>query len=195
MSAPSTAAGYRHLSDHDLIAQAVLGASDAFSELVRRHSAALRTHLRRMGAQGADADDMAQEAFITAYERLTEYRADGPFLNWLKIIAARRYLRKVKTTQKYLLVEDVTPYEAAPDLHQAGQNEGAARDLDGALSRLRPAERLCVTLNISGGLSHQDVSNETGLPLGTVKSHIKRGLTQLRAMLDMAEAVPAVIER
>jgi RNA polymerase sigma-70 factor (ECF subfamily) len=55
--------------------------------------------------------------------------------------------------------------------------------------------RLCVTLNISGGLSHQEVSNETGLPLGTVKSHIKRGLTQLRAMLDMAEAVPVAIER
>lgn len=195
MSATLAATGYRHLSDHDLIAQALLGASEAFGELVRRHSAALRTHLRRMGAQGADADDMAQEAFIAAYERLTEYRSDGPFLNWLKMIAARRYLRKVKTTQKYLLVEDVTPYEAPPDLYQAGRSEGTSRDLDGALSRLRPVERLCVTLNISGGLSHQEVSTETGLPLGTVKSHIKRGLTQLKAMLDMAEPMPVAIER
>lgn len=195
MSSPSSLADLKVLSDHELIAEAALGVSEAFGELVRRHASALRAHLRRMGAQGADADDIAQEAFISAFESLGDYRADGPFINWLKMIAARRYLRRIRTTQKYLWVEDVEPYEPSQDVYALRGREGAAYDLDGALARLKPAERLCVTLNISGGLSHQEVAAESGLPLGTVKSHIKRGLAQLKAALSVTEDVPAAAER
>ncbi len=171
----------RGQSDADLVRFAAAGAQPAFAELVHRHAAMLRTHLRRMGAQGADADDMAQDAFIAAYEHLAEYRFDGPFSAWLKRIAARRYLKKLRASQKYLLVDDMTPYESpesgAPDAPKA-------HNLDAALAQLRPAERLCVTLNFGGDLSHQDIADELKLPLGTVKSHIKRGLERLKAILD-----------
>lgn len=185
----------RHLSDHDLIAQATLGLSAAFGELARRHSAVLRTHIRRMGAQGADADDMAQEAFITAFERLSEYRADGPFVNWLKMIASRRYLKKLKATQKYLFVDDMQPFEPGQDVFDGASREGAARDLDVALTQLKVIERVCVTLNFSAGLSHAEIATETGLPLGTVKSHIKRALGHLKAALtEPATASPQLME-
>jgi len=171
----------RGQSDSDLVRFAAAGSQPAFAELVHRHSAALRTHVRRMGAQGADADDMAQDAFIAAYEHLAEYRFDGPFSAWLKRIAARRYLKKLRANQKYLLVEDMSPYEG----QDSGVSGGAkAHNLDAALARLRPAERLCVTLNFGGDLSHQDIADELKLPLGTVKSHIKRGLERLKAILD-----------
>ncbi|MDC7682022.1 sigma-70 family RNA polymerase sigma factor [Asticcacaulis sp. BYS171W] len=183
MSDILSSSSLKHLSDHDLIAQALLGASAAFGELARRHGSSLRTHLRRMGAQGPDADDMAQEAFVAAFERLSEYRADGPFVNWLKMIASRRYLRKLRKTQKYLFVDDMQAFEPAPDIHEHRASEGRTYDLDGALSQLKPTERLCVTLNFSGGLSHQEVATETGLPLGTVKSHIKRALASLKSSL------------
>ncbi len=171
----------RGQSDSDLVRFAATGSQPAFAELVHRHSAMLRTHLRRMGAQGADADDMAQDAFIAAYEHLAEYRFDGPFSAWLKRIAARRYLKKLRANQKYLLVDDMTPYESP----ESGAPEGPkAHNLDAALGQLRPAERLCVTLNFGGELSHQDIADELKLPLGTVKSHIKRGLERLKAILD-----------
>ena len=171
----------RGQSDADLVRFAAAGSQPAFAELVHRHAAMLRTHLRRMGAQGADADDMAQDAFIVAYEHLAEYRFDGPFSAWLKRIAARRYLKRLRANQKYLLVDDMSPYES-PD---SGASEGAkAHNLDAALGRLKPAERLCVTLSFGGELSHQDIADELKLPLGTVKSHIKRGLERLRAILD-----------
>ena len=171
----------RGQSDSDLVRLAAAGSQPAFAELVHRHSAALRTHLRRMGAQGADADDMAQDAFIAAYEHLAEYRFEGPVSAWLKRIASRRYLKKLRANQKYLLVDDMTPYENP----EAGASEGpGVHNLDAALARLRPAERLCVTLNFGGDLSHQDIADELKLPLGTVKSHIKRGLERLKAILD-----------
>ena len=166
-------------SDVDLVRLCLAGDKSAFAELVHRHAASLRTHLRRAGAQGADADDMAQEAFLIAYERLVDYRFDGPLIGWLKKIAARRYLKKVKSNGKYLFVDDMTPYE--PDTPQA--TEFRAHNLDAALNRLKPVERLCVTLSFSGDLSHQEIADDLKIPLGTVKSHIKRALDQLKIIL------------
>ncbi len=168
-------------SDVDLVRLCAGGDKSAFAELVRRHGSLLRTHIRRMGAQGADADDMAQEAFMSAYEHLAEFRFDGPFVGWLKRIASRRYLKKVRANQKYLLTDDMSPFEPEPT---ANEGEFRAHNLDAALNRLKPVERLCVTLNFSGDLSHQEIADELKLPLGTVKSHIKRAMDQLKTILS-----------
>ncbi|HVZ30347.1 MAG TPA: sigma-70 family RNA polymerase sigma factor, partial [Asticcacaulis sp.] len=132
------------------------------------------------GPPAPDADDMAQEAFMVAYERLDEYRFEGPLIAWLKRIATRRYLKKVRGNAKYLLTDDMSAYGEAGD---PPDDTFKAHNLDAALGRLKSAERLCVTLNFSGGLSHQEIADETGLPLGTVKSHIKRALDQLKSIL------------
>ena len=174
-------------SDVDLVRLCTGGDKSAFAELVRRHSAALRTHRRRAGAQGADADDMAQEAFMIAYERLADYRFDGPFAAWLKTIASRRYLRRIRGDRKYVLSEDMSSYEPVA----AEASDFRAHNLDGALKRLKPVERLCVTLSFSGDLSHQEIADELKIPLGTVKSHIKRGLDTLKAILAPSEAAVA----
>ncbi len=169
----------RH-SDVDLVRLGVTGDKASFGELVRRHGGGLRTHLRRMGAQGADADDMAQDAFLVAYERLGDYRFDGPFAAWLKRIASRRYLRKVRGNARYILTDDMTAFEGE------GANQDGdfrAHNLDAALNRLKPVERLCVTLNFSGDLSHQEIADELKIPLGTVKSHIRRALDRLKLIL------------
>ena len=168
-------------SDVDLVRVCLGGDKSAFAELVRRHGSLLRTHLRRMGAQGADADDMAQEAFMSAYEHLSEFRFDGAFVGWLKRIASRRYLKKVRANSKYMLTDDMSPFEPDPT---ANEGEFRAHNLDAALNRLKPVERLCVTLNFSGDLSHQEIADELKLPLGTVKSHIKRAMDQLKVILN-----------
>lgn len=172
-------------SDVDLVRLCLGGDKSAFAELVRRHGSLLRTHIRRMGAQGPDADDMAQEAFMSAYEHLSEFRFDGAFVGWLKRIASRRYLKKVRANQKYLLTDDMSAFEPEPAANEA---EFRAHNLDAALNRLKPVERLCVTLNFSGDLSHQEIADELKLPLGTVKSHIKRAMEQLKTILNAKPA-------
>jgi RNA polymerase sigma-70 factor (ECF subfamily) len=172
-------------SDVDLVRLCLGGDKSAFAELVRRHGSLLRTHIRRMGAQGADADDMAQEAFMSAYEHLSEFRFDGAFVGWLKRIASRRYLKRVRANQKYLLTDDMRSFEPEP---AANEGEFRAHNLDAALNRLKPVERLCVTLNFSGDLSHQEIADELRLPLGTVKSHIKRAMDQLKTILNASPA-------
>ncbi len=176
--------------DVDLVRLCQAGDRRAFAELVRRHGPVLRTHLRRMGAQGADADDMAQEAFIAAYEHLAEYRFDGPFSAWLKRIASRRYLKKVRKDARYVLSDDMSAYEPETSV-DAGMK---AHNLDAALQRLKPVEQLCVTLNFSGDLSHQDIADELKIPLGTVKSHIRRALDQLKSALVSPSVNPVVLD-
>jgi RNA polymerase sigma-70 factor (ECF subfamily) len=166
---------------HDLELTALAAAGDrrAFGELVRRHNAAVRGLLLRMGAESATADDVAQDAFLTAFSRIGEFRGEGAFAGWVKRIAARAYLKRVRK----LPLEGEAPEQAG-----GGEGDSAARiDLDEALKTLAPAERLCVSLCYGAGLSHGEAAEHLQIPLGTVKSHVKRGLDKLRARLAPAE--------
>ena len=76
-------------TDRELCALSAQGSRAAFGELVLRHGAAVRGLLRRMGAQGPLADDLAQDAFLVAFTRMAGFRGEGSFAGWIKQIAAR----------------------------------------------------------------------------------------------------------
>src|SRR5580704_1917511 len=80
--------------DLELVALAATGGRDAFGELIRRHGSAVRGLLRRMGADPSAADDLAQDAFLAAYEQISDFRGEGTFQAWVKRIAARLYVKR-----------------------------------------------------------------------------------------------------
>lgn len=160
----------------ELAAQAAAGGRREFGELVHRHGSAVRALLRRMGAQPSEADDIAQDAFLTAFQRCGEFRGEGTFAAWVKRIAARLYIKRKAKDARY--VEESAVEEAAPAV-----DHGGLVDLDEALKSLSPVERLCVSLCHGAGMSHPEIAAAMNLPLGTVKSHVKRGLDKLRARL------------
>jgi RNA polymerase sigma-70 factor (ECF subfamily) len=173
------------LHDVELAALAAAGERGAFGELVRRHGSAVRALLRRMGAEAALADDLAQDAFLAAYERIAEFRGEGAFAGWIKRIAARLYLKRWKRRAR---LDPVAEVSDAPDDETESEGQVAQRlDLDRALAALSPAERLCVTLCYGAGLSHAEIAQSLNAPLGTVKSHVKRGLDKLKQRLVRAE--------
>lgn len=168
--------------DVELCAQVAMGDTAAFGELVRRHGSAVRGLLRRMGADSSEADDVAQDAFLAAFERIADFRGEGTFAGWVKRIAARHYLRRLQRERR---LAQITA--------EAGQSDGATGvdtdgrlDLDESLRALTAAERLCVSLCHGAGLSHTEAADALKLPLGTVKSHVKRGLEKLKARLAPA---------
>ena len=171
---------FASLHDVELCALASTGERRAFGELVRRHGSAVRGVLRRMGAQGAEADDVAQDAFLTAFERIAEFRGEGTFAAWVKKIAARLYLRRLQKDQRRTANASETIEEEA---EVPRGDTDAAIDLEEALKVLSAAERLCVTMCFGAGLSHTEAAEALNLPLGTVKSHVKRGLEKLRTRL------------
>lgn len=172
---------FASLHDVELCAYAAAGERRAFGELVRRHGSAVRGLLRRMGAQSAEADDTAQDAFLAAFERIAEFRGEGTFAGWVKRIAARQYLRRLQREKR---LTALAAEEASDETEVADAGDADHRiDLDEALKVLSAAERLCVSMCYGAGLSHGEAAEALNLPLGTVKSHVKRGLEKLRARL------------
>lgn len=167
--------------DVELAALAAAGGRREFGELVRRHGSAVRMLLRRMGAQSAEADDVAQDAFLQAFEKCSEFRGEGTFAAWVKRIAARLYLKRKARDARYVAELEPEQAEVAVSPDSAG-----LVDLDEALKSLSKVERICVSLCHGAGLSHPEIASAMNLPLGTVKSHVKRGLDKLRARLSPA---------
>lgn len=177
---------FASLHDVELCSYAAAGERRAFGELVRRHGSAVRGLLRRMGAQVAEADDTAQDAFLAAFERIAEFRGEGTFAGWVKKIAARQYLRRLQRDRK------LTAFAQEDVEEEADVSAGDADhriDLDEALKVLSASERVCVSMCYGAGLSHGEAAEALNLPLGTVKSHVKRGLDKLRTRLAPADGV------
>ncbi|HEX8233389.1 MAG TPA: sigma-70 family RNA polymerase sigma factor [Caulobacteraceae bacterium] len=171
------------LHDVELASLSAAGDRKAFGELVRRHGSAVRALLRRMGADPATADDLAQDAFLAAFEAIADFRGEGAFAGWVKRIAARLYIKRWKKAKSLDL--GLEPEDTPLPSHESESNTRV--DLDEAMKVLSPAERMSVSLCFGGGLSHSEAAEALNTPLGTVKSHVKRGLDKLRRRL---EAVP-----
>lgn len=170
------------LHDVELAALATAGDRKAFGELVRRHNPAVRTLLRRMGAAPDVADDLAQDAFLAAFEAIADFRGEGAFAGWVRRIAARLYVKRWRKRGGETALDDQAPEEVDAGADQRGAAQRL--DLDEALKSLSEAERLCVSLCYGAGLSHAEAAEIAQAPVGTVKSHVKRGLDKLRRRLD-----------
>lgn len=168
------------ISDAELVTR-VVGSDDpaAFQVLVERHQAAIRGFLRRLltGDHGT-ADDLAQETFITAYRKLGDLKAGAGLLSWLHSIAYRQFLQHLRKHRRQQVVPE--PPDAGHDPRAAVDAEYLAPRL---LAEASPPERACLTLAYAAGMSHAEISGVTGLPVGTVKSHITRGKQKLQNWL------------
>jgi RNA polymerase sigma-70 factor (ECF subfamily) len=168
------------ISDLELAAR-VAGSDDqaAFQQLVERHQAAIRGFLRRLlaGDHGT-ADDLAQETFVLAYRKIPGWRASGTFSSWLHAIAYRQFLQfRRKHARQQVMAE---PPDAGIDPRQAVDAKIMAPQL---MQLVSPEERACLTLAYATGMTHPEIVEITGLPLGTVKSHISRGRQKLQQWL------------
>ncbi len=171
------------MEDAPLIARVV--ADDdrhAFATLVRRHQGAVRGFLLRLCCgDGALADDVAQETFLRAYQRIGTYRSEGGFDSWLCSIAYRAFASEKR--RRHWSAEEL---KEEPELAESSvQNGGGtAADIARAMRQLREPERACLSLCYQWGMSHQETANVLDYPVGTVKTHIARGKEKLRAHLS-----------
>ena len=163
-----------------VVALASNGDGDAFSELVRRKQSSVRSLLRRLSADRTLAEDLAQQAFVEMWKSLPKLETPAAFSGWLRRIAVNVWLQHLR--KKRLLVLDNDAGDELADPSTALSNESAI-DLAAALNRLPTSVRLCVVLAYQAGMSHGEIAEATGIPLGTVKSHIVRGGARLRELL------------
>jgi RNA polymerase sigma-70 factor (ECF subfamily) len=178
MQSRLSAGELRAAADSLVIALACAGDDQAFTEIVRRRHGRVRRFMYRLCRRSALGDDLAQQVFLTAWRSLYQLRSAAAFDGWLKRIMITTWLEEVRREKLEFARE---PEEADFGSHR--ERTAERMDLDAALARLTPQARLCVVLAYDEGLSHSEIAALTGLPVGTVKSHISRGAARLRELL------------
>jgi len=150
----------------------------SFETILRTHQGAVRAFLRRVCSDAALADDLAQDAFIKAYHALDQLSDPTKIRSWLFGIAYREFLdhARKKKRRRRLSLGAVAPEPAAVP-------SGQALDIERAMDSLPPDCRAVVILCLLHGLTQAEAATTTGLPLGTVKSHVTRGKAKLQAVL------------
>jgi RNA polymerase sigma-70 factor (ECF subfamily) len=173
------------VEDAYLVARAREGYLDAYELLVQRHSAmAYRVGLRLCGNHH-DAQDIAQEALIAAWENLDRFRADSSFSTWLYQIVTRRALNKV-TRRRDAGSLDLLPDVADPGAEPAAQAERnlAVDAVTDALAALPFAQRAAIVLHHFEGLSYAEVAGVTRSTVPAVRSHLFRARRTLGTKLE-----------
>ena len=172
------------MTDTDLIAR-VLTREDqhAFAELVRRYQSPVRAFLTRMTRGDAHlGDDLAQETFLKAWQKLYTYRGGSAFSTWLFGIAVNEF-RSMARRRKELALEDVDEPTVEAAQPSADWRSGLRVDLTEALKRLHSSERAAVLLCCQNGMSHEEAADVLDCPLGTVKTNVLRGKEKMRRWL------------
>ncbi len=174
--------------DHQLVARVVSGQDvDAFGELIRRHQSHVRNFLRKLTGDFTLADDLAQDCFIHAWDKLQTYSGRGSFIGWLLKVAYTTFLQSKRKSKRYaeILKEVGHATEAESRTHTVQSEE--VGDLERFLAVLTEEERAVMVMSYACGLSHREISEATTMPVGTVKSVIHRGKQKIRTRFDIAD--------
>ena len=170
-------------SDAALVAGAQAGSSQAFSRLVARHQQSVRAFLRRLAGDWAEADEVAQQAFVAAWTHLARFQRGRDFRLWLCGIAYRKFLAARRSTWRRRRREET----AAEGQETVTAVDADVRlDLRRAMAALPEEQRAAVALCLAAGYSHGEAAEALDIPLGTVKSHVLRGRAALLAALGGA---------
>lgn len=158
--------------------------SGAFGELVRRHQSHVRNFLRRLARDPDLADDLAQDTFVHAWDRLHTYSGSGSFIGWMLKVAYTTFLQSKRRSSRYGEVLDSVRAETSAGEAAPGMSEEIG-DLEKLLAVLTEEERVAMIMSYAVGLSHREIGDAMDLPVGTVKSIIYRGKEKIRERFDI----------
>ncbi len=186
-------------ADAELVRQSLRGNSSAFEELVRKHQQMIHALTFRMTGSSADAEDLAQEAFIRAYARIGTFSGGAKFSTWLYSIAMHACLNwrrsEARRNQAHANCAEEMLAEHSGGKSSATENE-AARQAQAALLKLPAKQRAAIVLTIYDGLNHAEAAQVLSCSETTISWRVfaaKRKLKQLLTARD-SESISAAGE-
>ena len=189
-------------TDDREVVDAVLGGDrDAFRHIVEREGTSVVSACARVLGDRSEAEDVAQEAFVIAYRSLGTWRGEGSLGAWLSRIAVRLAVRRASQRKQVVWLDPLAAdadlpgrerfrtagrHDAVDPAHTILRTERDAR-LRAAVASLDEPYREVVALRFFAERSLNEIAEATDRPLGTVKTHLHRGLARLRRSLEETE--------
>lgn len=191
-------------TDQELVARALAGSQDAYRLIVNRHGRSVYNLVARIVRNDGVAEELAQDAFVRAFGALRSYDPAFKLSNWLFRIAhnvAIDHLRRVKpglvsiddTAGGEGLADALTDERTQSPLDRAVQRD-LREDIEAALAFLRPGFRALIVMRYLEDMSYDEIAAATGLPLGTVKSHLHRARAALARLMTQSGWGPEAAE-
>lgn len=185
------------MSEHDQqwIGQALGGSQAAYGELLRAYQRPVFTLILRMVRDRGLAEDLAQDTFVKAFRSLASYDRSKKFSSWLFKIAHNTAIDQLRRRSVPTVPldgpadSDFGPLDQLPDATAESPDTAArrldlARAMERAVAQLRPDYRQVVLLRFQAGMAYDEIAAATGLPMGTVKTHIHRARKKLCILLE-----------
>lgn len=178
----------------------------AFDQLVRLHERTVHSTAWRLTGNADDASDIAQDAFVRAWNNLRHFRGDAKFSTWLHRIVTNAFLddRKRRRARPVRSLDDAVDAEGTmeqqvpdPAPGPEAMAEGLERHevLEAAIRTLPEGQRVLMVLFHQQGLAYDEIADVAGLPIGTVKSRLNRARLALRDRLGPVAELFGVEDR
>lgn len=172
------------MNENTTIKKVIAGDTDAYAHLVARYHVGLIIHCERLCGDRDDAEDIAQEAFIKAFNNLSNYDpAKSRFSTWLYRIATNKAIDYLRAAKRKVPAEDIELIadEAAPD-YEAEETKREVRD---AVAKLQPpTHRQVVEAYYWEGKSYEEIAQTLEIPINTVRTWLRRAKQQLKEQLS-----------
>jgi len=171
--------------DGSLVRAARDGDMRAFEALYRRHAGRVHGVIARLvGGHGARAEDLAQDAFVRAWQALPAYRFESAFGTWLHRLAVNTALMDLRARRSRPQLDgDEDAFEGLGDVDSAGHVTALSMDLERAVATLPPRARAVLVLHDVEGWKHEEIAVELGMAVGSSKAQLHRARGLLRTRL------------
>lgn len=172
----------------DLLRRLRAGDTEAFEELVRTHQHRVFAVALRMLGRRAEAEEVAQDAFVRAYRAIADFRGDSRLSTWLYAITSRLCLNRLAAARRQAGAEGEETLLRVPSGHGNPGSEAERRELGEALrvaiAALPEERRIVLVLRDLEGLSYEEIGQVLGLEPGTVRSRLHRARLEIRSRLE-----------
>jgi RNA polymerase sigma-70 factor (ECF subfamily) len=177
---------YSEANDATLVDMVLAGDQRAFEHLFNRFESSLRQiYLARTGGNEDDTDDLIQDIFEKAYRNLKGYDRNYAFGQWIYTIAKNTFIDYVRKRRDDLSIDNTRgeyirqPVSLTPNPEESIINIQQRRQLEENLEKMSPKYRTFIELRFIKDLSYEEIAQRLGVPLNTVKTHIRRARIQL----------------
>ena len=167
-------------ADQTLVEEVIQGDRAAFSELVRRHQRDLLRLALRMTRDLEAAEDIVQDAFIKAYQKLDTFEGRSSFKSWLFQIAVNNAKNRLRRMRPDTLELESLNLSVGPIAHDTLEDRGLHEMLREEVERLPERQRMALSLRVFEDLSFKEIAEVMGCPYDTAKANYRHALLKLR---------------